>query len=107
MDRSQFFIVLALILIAIYFLCECNMESFAPLNYGTFYNNYPRGRCNRGSLKRSSCMVGNCPIGSPITDKESCDIYCAQVSDPDSQKSCMVGCLNMMKDCNEPYVEPI
>jgi hypothetical protein len=75
-------------------------ETMAPLNFGTYENNYPRGEYNKGSFKHSECSVGNCPLGTTITDERYCGIQCAQDPDPVSRKECYDYCMNMMKDCH-------
>ncbi len=97
----MFVVVLMIVIIIVAMFMGRKNESMASLDFGTFKNNYPFGRCNTGSVKRSPCMIGNCPIGTNITDKEYCDINCAQISDPEMKQSCTNTCLNLMRKCNE------
>lgn len=89
----------AAILYYLFFICKKDTEHMAPLNDSqtTFKNNYPRGRCNMGSFKRSDCSVGNCPIGSPISNKQFCDIQCAQGVGKKDRKKCYDICMRQMK----------
>ncbi|VBB18662.1 hypothetical protein YASMINEVIRUS_1193 [Yasminevirus sp. GU-2018] len=75
---------------------ECK-EGMAPLDAGTYENNYPRGRCRKGSMKRTSCEIGNCPLGTTVTNERFCGIQCAQDPDPESRQQCYDYCMNMMK----------
>lgn len=86
-----------------------NMESMpAPIqdnlctgmSNGTFINPYPRGRCDVGSFKRQECSVGNCPLGTSVTDNEYCYSQCAQTVDATDNKLCMNDCMNMMVACH-------
>ena len=73
-------------------------ERFAPLTQGTFPNNYSVGKCNV-DFSRSDCMVGNCPLGSTISNKEYCNIQCAQEPDKKLRDECEKHCMNLMKSC--------
>lgn len=73
-------------------------EGMAPLNYGTYQNNYPRGRCKSGSMKRTSCEVGSCPLGTTVTNERYCGIQCAQDPDPESRADCYAYCMDMMEN---------
>lgn len=111
MDKIGF-ILLALLLIVIYFLCfhgsrkksnsknENDSESeegMAPLGWGTYKNNYPRGKCVKQSLDRKPCEIGSCPMHSMITNEKYCSIQCAQLPDKESRQKCYSKCINMMK----------
>lgn len=92
-------IVLFLVIVAILYYSWTNhwfMESMAPLNTGTFPNNYPRGKCNSGSFNRSSCEVGTCPLKSTVSNKEYCAIQCAQDPDEGIRNKCYDQCMDMM-----------
>ena len=110
LTRSDYVILVSVLVVLVIFIMYHRRqvkETMAPLDFGSFPNNYPRGRCEKGSLKRSPCMVGNCPIGTSITDPEYCAIDCAQISDPITKRVCNEGCLNLMKQCNEPQTQPV
>jgi hypothetical protein len=97
-------IVIILIILVLCYMCGGSQwgynEGMAPLNYGTFKNNYPRGKCNTGSYKYEPCEIGNCPLGTTITDKRYCAIQCAQDPDPNERKKCYDYCMGMMKGCD-------
>lgn len=70
------------------------VEGMAPLNFGTFYNNYPRGECQTGKfLERKPCEVGNCPLGTTVSDQQFCRIQCAQDPDGDERQVCYDVCM--------------
>lgn len=71
-------------------------EGMAPLNTGTFNSGVQYGRCNKGSFKRTSCSVGNCPIGTTITDDRFCGIQCAQEVTEEDRDRCHARCMDMM-----------
>lgn len=74
-----------------------NMEHMAPLDFGTYKDNYPRGECRTGKfLERKPCEVGNCPLGTTVSDEQYCYIQCAQDPDPQEREECVVKCLNYM-----------
>lgn len=75
------------------------VEGMANLNFGTFSNNYPPGRCTNKSLERTDCMVGNCNLDSPITHDQLCYIDCAQMSDAGDRQRCMAECMELLKYC--------
>jgi hypothetical protein len=75
---------------------ETNIETMAPLSFGTYQNNYPRGSCNVGSFARTDCMVGNCPIDSMVTDKTYCKLQCAQDPDQELRADCERYCEEML-----------
>lgn len=69
-------------------------EGMAPLNFGTFYDNYPRGQCRTGKFwERKSCEVGNCPLGTTVSDQQFCHIQCAQDPDPEERQRCYEVCM--------------
>lgn len=69
-------------------------DGMAPLDFGTFYNNYPRGQCQTGKFsERKSCEVGNCPLGSTISDQQFCRIQCAQDPDATERQKCLDVCM--------------
>lgn len=80
-----------------------NVENFGAsvnLNNGTYENKYPRGECKIGDLtKRSDCEVGNCNLGSMISDNQFCQIDCAQESDERERQECQNICLESLKYC--------
>ena len=92
-------IVLFLIIVAVVCYMWFNywfMEGMAPLNAGTYPNNYPRGKCNSGNFNRSSCEVGPCPLESTVSNKEYCTIQCAQDPDEQIRSKCYHQCIGMM-----------
>lgn len=106
MDTPGALIVLCLIIICVLCIMSArsdgnkSAESMAPLNTGTYKNKYPRGRCRRGSFKRSECMVGNCPLGTTVTDDRYCGIQCAQELDKRDRDRCHDYCMGMMEYCH-------
>lgn len=97
--------IITITIIIVTLLQSKTAEFMSPLDFGTFKNDYKFGHCGGSGaeiLKRSPCMVGNCHIGTNITNKEYCDIHCAQISDRKMKHQCTSGCLNLMKKCNEP-----
>ena len=74
-----------------------NAENMAPVGFGTYKNNYKYGGCDVGSFKRTDCMVGNCPIGSPISNDEFCYIQCAQGVGKEDQMECYKHCIDLME----------
>lgn len=101
-DVGLIVIIVLVFIVIIAVLFSQRVEPMAPLDFGTFKNDYPVGRCVKGSLERSPCMIGNCPIGTNITNSQYCDIDCAQISDPVTKTKCTKKCISMMKKCNEP-----
>jgi hypothetical protein len=95
-------IIVVLIILFICSLCVDSrvtvgvQEGMAPLNYGTYINKYPRGRCDRTRVKNSTCSIGNCPIGTTITNDRYCKIQCAQDPDPAIRDECYDECMDMM-----------
>jgi len=79
-----------LFIAVIYFIrCACvRREGMAPLETGTYENNYPVGKCNV-----------NCSSGSTITDEHYCYIQCAPDSDSKLRQECTTHCMEMMKNC--------
>ena len=70
------------------------VEGMAPLNFGTFYDNYPRGECRTGRfLERKPCEVGNCPLGTTVSDQQFCRIQCAQDPDAKERQDCYEFCM--------------
>ena len=70
------------------------VEGMAPLDFGTFYNNYPRGECRTGKYwERKPCEVGNCPLGTTVSDQQFCRIQCAQDPDPEERQGCYEFCM--------------
>lgn len=73
------------------------VENMAPLDFGTFKNNYPRGECRTGKFwERSDCEVGNCPLGTTVSDQQYCRIQCAQDPDPLERKECYEHCMRTL-----------
>jgi hypothetical protein len=71
-----------------------NVMSGAPLDFGTFPNNYPRGECRTGDFsKRTSCEVGNCHLGTTVSDQQFCRIQCAQDPDAAERQECYDVCM--------------
>lgn len=79
-----------------------HMIPLVPLDAGTFPNDYVQGTCKPANMQRCECSVGNCPIGSFVTNNEYCSIHCAQISDKKTQDECNTACMNVVTDCNEP-----
>lgn len=103
--ETPMLITLLLLLLVILYMCGTSKlnyrsENMAPLDWGTYKNNYPRGECNQGSFEQTACSVGNCPLGTTVTDQRFCGIQCAQDPDPVSRKECYDYCMNMMKGCH-------
>lgn len=106
MDKYGALLIL-LIVVVVYFsffdkprwLTVDSEEGMAPLNYGTYHNPYLRGGCDKGSFKRSDCSVGNCPMGTTISDKKYCGIMCAQEVEKVDRDNCNEYCMGMVKDC--------
>lgn len=74
-----------------------SIEHMAPLDFGTYELNYPRGECRTGRfLERTECEIGNCPLGTTVTDKEYCSIQCAQDPDPVEREECFNRCMNSL-----------
>lgn len=72
-------------------------EHMAPLDFGTYKDNYPRGECRTGKfLKRKSCEVGNCNLGTTVSDQQYCRIQCAQDPDPQERQECYDVCMTGM-----------
>jgi hypothetical protein len=104
MNDRNILIILALVLVVCYLFtnttrAEFYTETMAPLNWGAYKNNYPRGKCNPGNDDKTSCSVGNCPLGSTVSNNEYCGIQCAQNSDPVEREKCHAECMNMMLTC--------
>lgn len=72
-------------------------EGMAPLNTGTYRTGVEYGKCNKGSFKRSACSVGNCPLGTTVTDDRFCGIQCAQEVTEQDRKKCHAHCMKMMR----------
>lgn len=79
---------------------EMTAEHMAPLGWGSYKNTtYPVGGCDIGTLERSDCEVGNCPLGSTVSDERFCGIQCAQDPDVKTRAECYNDCMGMMKNC--------
>lgn len=91
-------IVFVLLMIMIFFK-NLYREHMAPLGFGSYKNDYTYGKCNAGDFKRTDCMVGNCPIGSNISDEEYCYIQCAQGVGEQDYRECYDHCKGMMGNC--------
>ena len=91
-------LIVLLVIAALYYMWKNQwfVESMGPLDTGTFPNNYPRGQCNAGSMERTSCEVGTCPLESTISNKEYCMIQCAQDPDEKIRNKCYQQCMGMM-----------
>lgn len=75
-------------------------EHMAPLGWGSYENRtYPDGGCDIGTLERSDCEVGNCPMGSTVSDARYCGIQCAQDPDVKTRTDCYNDCMEMVKNC--------
>ena len=99
-DKTSLILAIIAVVVLYYLYSNGNTSEYmAPLNYGTYKNNYPRGGCNTGSFKRTDCMVGSCPIGSPVTDEEFCYIQSAQGLDDAEREKYFKKCMVMMKGC--------
>lgn len=77
-------------------------EGMAPLNFGTYPNNYPRGRCIQGSPGRRSCETGNCSLQGTISHARYCGIVHAQDSDAETRYENISRCVDEM---NEGYCD--
>jgi len=77
-------------------------ETMAPLGWGTYPNNYPRGRCIQESLRRRSCEIGSCPLQGTINHERYCGIVHAQDSDAETRYENISRCVNEM---NEGYCD--
>lgn len=104
MDKIGLALLLALL--AVCWLCfsrsardDILTENMAPLNWGTYPNNYPRGRCDKKLTKRTPCEIGTCPLGTTVSDDTFCKIQCAQDPDPQTRKECYDYCVGMVKHC--------
>ena len=98
MRTEDIIIVACLVLILIYMYNKSyhssNVENMAPLGFGTFRDNYPRGECRTGNyMKRKPCETGNCHLGSSVSDKQYCMIQCAQDPDPKERQECFEVCM--------------
>lgn len=72
-----------------------DVEHMAPLDFGTFVDNYPRGECRTGKYwERSDCEVGNCNLGTTIDSDQFCRIQCAQDPDPLERQECFARCID-------------
>lgn len=103
--QTNVLIVLVVAVVAYYFMFMCPKtklvnEHMSPLNHpqNNFVNNYPRGRCNMKSYEKSSCSVGNCPLESPISNKQFCDIQCAQGVGREDRDKCYNVCMKQMNN---------
>jgi hypothetical protein len=77
-----------------------DLEHMAPIDYATFKNKTPYGRCSQGNMKRTDCEVGNCPLGTTVSDQTFCEIQCAQEPDPKLKAQCYNHCMDMMPNCH-------
>lgn len=73
-------------------------EGMAPLGWGSFPNNYPRGECETGSFKSGPCEIGNCPLETTVSHERYCGIVHSQDSDPVSRHENIARCIDEMKD---------
>lgn len=97
MDKLVIFALLGLFVL--WLICRDTHEGMAPLNFGAYKNNYPRGKCKTGSFKRTDCMVGNCPLDSTVSNREFCYIQCAQDPDKKFRRDCNRYCMDTMDSC--------
>ena len=98
-DKTSLILGFAVIILLYYYFYD-NAEHMAPLNYGTYKNDsYPPGGCNVKSLKRTDCMVGNCPLKSTVTDDQFCHIQSAQGIDRAERDKYFKKCKVMMEGC--------
>ena len=73
----------------------------APLGWGSYKpTDYTYGVCNQGPYESSSCEIGNCPLGTTVTDERYCGIVHAQDSDPMTRTKNTKQCVKMMKHCD-------
>jgi hypothetical protein len=102
MNCSKVFLIImfiaALLLLLFYPTSGNGYEPMAPLNTGTYPNNYPKGRCIKPSFEREPCMVGNCPLGTSVDQKTYCKIQCSQESDIKRRDECEKRCAEMIDD---------
>ncbi|AYV77581.1 MAG: hypothetical protein Dasosvirus9_5 [Dasosvirus sp.] len=92
------------LLLIVIVLCLCyssfnpNMEMMAPLDFGTYNNNYPRGAC-QDKPSGSDCNTAECKIESNISNDKFCAVQCAQGVTQDERKGCFNKCSEMMTYC--------
>ena len=72
-------------------------EGMAPLNTGTYDQGIKYGECNKGSFEPTDCSVGNCPMGTTVTDDRYCGIQCAQEVTKEDRRKCQAKCMDMMR----------
>lgn len=75
-------------------------EGMAPLGWGSYKPDYAYGVCDPGSFERSSCEIGNCPLGTTVSNERYCGIVHAQDSDPKERTENIKRCIDMMKYCD-------
>lgn len=73
-------------------------ENMAPLDFGSYPNNYPRGECVTGSMRRKECEIGSCNLYAPISHERYCGIVHAQDSDPEIRHENIRRCIDEMAD---------
>jgi hypothetical protein len=111
MDNTGYLIFLVLIAIIVFFwlngMTSINIpyitEGMAPLNHGSFKTNLNNGQCNVDLTAPSECSVGNCPLGTTVSNERYCGIQCAQEINAEDRQKCEVQCMEMMKDCGSGY----
>jgi hypothetical protein len=72
-------------------------EGMAPLNTGTYDQGVKYGECNKGSFEPTDCSVGNCPMGTTVTDDRYCGIQCAQEVTEEDRRKCQAKCMELMR----------
>jgi hypothetical protein len=111
MDNTGYLIVLVLIAVFVFFWLNGSTcmslpritEGMAPLNHGSFETNLNNGHCNVDLSAPSECSVGNCPLGTTVSDERYCAIQCAQEVNADDRQKCQAQCMEMMKGCGSGY----
>lgn len=77
-----------------------DIEYMAPLYWGTYDDVYKYGTCNIGSMERSACEIGSCPLGTTVTNEEYCNITHAQDQDPIDRINNVKKCISMLENCD-------
>ena len=110
MDKTEIIIIFVLIAIFLFFWLnrsssniQHTTEGMAPLNYGSFETNLNNGQCNIDLSASSECSVGNCPLGTTVSNERYCAIQCAQEVNANDRQKCQAQCMEMMKECNSEY----
>jgi hypothetical protein len=107
MDNSTLLIIATILVVMILYVSYngstkegMSAMSGAPLNYATFDPRINYGKCNAGVRETDECSVGNCPLGTTVSNDRYCGIQCAQELDKADRQKCHVQCMQMMESCN-------